>query len=335
VALARQLDDRRGLAGLLDSLGRQLFIEARFADARVALEESHAILSTLDDPVALARLLSHLGFLEFLEGRPAEARAIFERGLALAVDAGDQHRVAEFMDNLGNTYEAQDDLEQAVTMFQEAIALWRELGLGHWLAMALNNLGKVRIRRGELDAARGHLLEALSLAHRMGNRRRSAYAVVAVAALATSEGETEWAARMQAVAAATIAEIGAAVPPRLPPVATASRRASAVPSPPSTPAKSFDQAVEESLAYLAHHAPETRTTEPARTSTDGLTRRERDVVSLLALGQTNRQMAEALVLAEGTVENYVQRVLGKLGFNNRAQIAVWALEHGFGRSSHA
>jgi predicted ATPase/DNA-binding NarL/FixJ family response regulator len=319
VALARQLDDRRALAGTLDSLGRQLFIEGRFAEARGALEESHAILSTLNDRVALARLLSHLGFLDHLEGRPAEAQAIFERGLALAVEAGDQHRVAEFMDNLGNTYEAQDALEPATRMFEEAIGIWRELGQGHWLAMSLNNLGKVQIRRGELESARVHLLEALSLAHRIGNRRRSAYAVVAAAALASAEGDVEWAANMQAIATATIAEIGASNPSntsRLPPIAA--------------PLMSFEHAVEEVMARLARQpAPKSAIVAHASTPPVVLTRRERDVVSLVAQGQTNRQIAQTLVLTEGTVENYVQRVLGKLGVNNRAQVAVWALEHGF------
>jgi predicted ATPase/DNA-binding CsgD family transcriptional regulator len=330
VALARQLDDRRALAGLLDSLGRQLFIEGRFADSRVALEESHALLSSMDDRVALARLLSHLGFLEFLEGRPAQARAIFEQGLALAAEVQDQHRVAEFMDNLGNAFEAQDDLDEAVRRFQSAIEIWRELGQSHWLAMALNNLGKVQIRRGELESARGALLEALTLAHRIGNRRRLAYTVAAVAALATAEGDAEWAARMQAVTSATIAEIGASAPPRLPPVASAGGRHAPRDNSPSPPSLTFDQAVEESMTRLAQQRP--RSSDTRRAAIDGLTRRERDVVSLVALGQTNRQIAQSLVLTEGTVENYVQRILGKLGVNNRAQIAVWALEHGYSKS---
>jgi DNA-binding NarL/FixJ family response regulator len=91
----------------------------------------------------------------------------------------------------------------------------------------------------------------------------------------------------------------------------------------------FEQAVADSLAWLAEPVP---VTEPAP---DGLTRRERDVVALLARGQTNRQIAEALVLTEGTVENYVQRILGKLGVNNRAQIAVWAVAHGHHRPPQA
>jgi non-specific serine/threonine protein kinase len=173
------------------------------------------------------------------------------------------------------------------------------------------------------------LREALSLAHRIGNRRRQAYTVAAVAALASAEGDGEWAASMHAVASATIAQIGAAGP-RIPRLASGTGRAPAANVPVVTgPAMSFDRAVEETLARLARSR--ASSAEPAQTPPHALTRRERDVVSLVAVGQTNRQIAESLVLTEGTVENYVQRILGKLGFNTRAQIAVWALEHGFAR----
>jgi DNA-binding NarL/FixJ family response regulator len=70
-------------------------------------------------------------------------------------------------------------------------------------------------------------------------------------------------------------------------------------------------------------------------SREELTRRERDVVALLARGFTNRQIAAALVVTEGTAENYVQRVLGKVGFNNRAQVAAWAVEQGLGQAAQA
>ncbi len=45
-------------------------------------------------------------------------------------------------------------------------------------------------------------------------------------------------------------------------------------------------------------------------------------------GLTNRQIAEALVITEGTAANHVVHILGKLGFSSRAQVAVWAAEHG-------
>lgn len=60
----------------------------------------------------------------------------------------------------------------------------------------------------------------------------------------------------------------------------------------------------------------------------GLTTREREVAVLIAQGKSNREIAEALVLSERTVENHVGSILSKLDFNSRAQIAVWAVEKG-------
>jgi DNA-binding NarL/FixJ family response regulator len=59
-----------------------------------------------------------------------------------------------------------------------------------------------------------------------------------------------------------------------------------------------------------------------------LTPREREVAVLLARGSTNREIAEALTVSTGTAANYVQRVMNRLGFENRVQVATWAVEHG-------
>jgi DNA-binding CsgD family transcriptional regulator len=60
----------------------------------------------------------------------------------------------------------------------------------------------------------------------------------------------------------------------------------------------------------------------------GLTSREREVARLVSQGKSNREIAEALVLSERTVENHVGNILTKLGFDSRAQVAVWAVETG-------
>jgi non-specific serine/threonine protein kinase len=59
-----------------------------------------------------------------------------------------------------------------------------------------------------------------------------------------------------------------------------------------------------------------------------LSPREREVSALVARGLSNRDVAAALVVTEGSAANYVQRILTKLGFRSRAQIAVWAAQHG-------
>jgi adenylate cyclase len=57
-----------------------------------------------------------------------------------------------------------------------------------------------------------------------------------------------------------------------------------------------------------------------------LSEREREVVSLIAKGCSNRQIAEELVIAEGTAVRHVANILNKLGFHSRAQVAVWAVQ---------
>jgi DNA-binding CsgD family transcriptional regulator len=59
----------------------------------------------------------------------------------------------------------------------------------------------------------------------------------------------------------------------------------------------------------------------------GLTAREREVATQIALGKSNREIATCLFTAERTVASHVGSILAKLGFTSRAQIAVWAWEH--------
>jgi non-specific serine/threonine protein kinase len=58
------------------------------------------------------------------------------------------------------------------------------------------------------------------------------------------------------------------------------------------------------------------------------TRREREVVSLLLSGRSNRQIADALAISERTAEAHVANILGKLGLNSRARVVVWAVAQG-------
>lgn len=55
----------------------------------------------------------------------------------------------------------------------------------------------------------------------------------------------------------------------------------------------------------------------------GLSAREREVAMRIHRGMSNREIAEELVLSVRTVDTHVQRILGKLDFSSRAQIAAW------------
>jgi DNA-binding NarL/FixJ family response regulator len=57
-------------------------------------------------------------------------------------------------------------------------------------------------------------------------------------------------------------------------------------------------------------------------STEELTDKEERVLRLITDGSSNRQIAQAMALAEGTIKNYVSRIMGKLHANTRTQLAV-------------
>jgi DNA-binding NarL/FixJ family response regulator len=58
-----------------------------------------------------------------------------------------------------------------------------------------------------------------------------------------------------------------------------------------------------------------------------LSQQEKHVLLLVSEGKTNREIAKALFLGEGTVRNYVSSILSKLGVNNRAEAAAYAVQH--------
>ena len=67
-----------------------------------------------------------------------------------------------------------------------------------------------------------------------------------------------------------------------------------------------------------------KVTEP---QTYDLTKRELDILGLIATGATNREIAQKLYVSEGTVKNHVSNILSQLGLRDRMQIAIFAIEH--------
>jgi DNA-binding NarL/FixJ family response regulator len=60
-----------------------------------------------------------------------------------------------------------------------------------------------------------------------------------------------------------------------------------------------------------------------------LTGREVEVLRLIAQGATNREIAEQLVISEGTVKNHISNILSRLGLRDRTQAAIYARENGW------
>lgn len=65
--------------------------------------------------------------------------------------------------------------------------------------------------------------------------------------------------------------------------------------------------------------------EPEPPALDCLTERERQIVKLIARGRSNQEIAEALLISEGTVKNAISKILRKLNLQRRTQISAFLL----------
>ena len=68
---------------------------------------------------------------------------------------------------------------------------------------------------------------------------------------------------------------------------------------------------------------------PQQHQVESLTDREQDVLTLLAQGMTNKDIAQSLFLSVRTIEAHLRNVYGKLDVNNRTEAVLWAVQHGF------
>ncbi len=63
----------------------------------------------------------------------------------------------------------------------------------------------------------------------------------------------------------------------------------------------------------------------------GLTTRERDIIALVVEGQSNREIAASLEIAEETVKQHIKNVFDKTGVSKRLELALFAIDHGLVR----
>jgi DNA-binding NarL/FixJ family response regulator len=87
----------------------------------------------------------------------------------------------------------------------------------------------------------------------------------------------------------------------------------------------------DAIAYALEQPPETGSKQlpeqPTTAAVPGdaaLTPRELQVARLVARGHSNKEIADQLVISQRTAEGHVERILTKLGFTSRAQVAAWA-----------
>jgi non-specific serine/threonine protein kinase len=196
----------------------------------------------------------------------------------------------------------------------------------------LIRLGQLDIEQQDLVAARAHLAEGLQLAEQQMDRHRIATALEGFVQIAVLEGEAHLALQLAAAGESLRSAIGVPLPPadrtHLSRYLTKARESLGNPSAEQAwdhwRRLGIDNAIAATLTDVARHDLQRN----SRRGRNLLPAREQMVATLVALGRTNRQIAEELVIAEGTAERHVANILAKLDVDSRSQIAAWAVARG-------
>lgn len=196
LALYQELDDRKGIAALLNNLGIIEDTQAHYGRATDLYQQSLSLKRELDDRWGMTTSLGNLGRLALQQGQFDRAVALYEESLALSRELGDMGSVALSLNNLGEVLLLQGEYERATALLEESVTLAREVGDKRGLAFALNNLGEVAFRQGEHERARTSFEESLRLRRELENKEGIAVSLSGLGDVSLARGEHRRAARM-------------------------------------------------------------------------------------------------------------------------------------------
>lgn len=208
--------------------------------------------------------------------------------------------------------------ERAVPLCLEALAVCEAHGEQWVRSYVLGALATARWALGEHEAAAESARRCLRLPYVTGEPHAVGGTLEILAVVTAARGDAERAAVLRGAAHRIWYDLGHD------PLA-AQRQAL---GPPGDTAygdahrRGYELSVPEALAYALGEPLSPRRTAPPLPDT-GLTRRELEVAALIASGMTNRQIAERLVISRRTAEGHAERILAKLGFAARSQVAAW------------
>jgi predicted ATPase/DNA-binding CsgD family transcriptional regulator len=331
--LGRQLDDGPTIVGALQGLANAASLEGQPGQALPYLEDSLTIARELDDQHLQVDALAALGNLLLELGDLSRARSCLEESLDRfqhALDEQEQLRVVAYVKRaLARVAFREGRHDEAQRLATESLNLCQEFGFLFGTAQALSDLAAFAVETGDYAEARARLKESGSYLVELEDMAGVAQALELFAMLAAAQGRSAAALRLADLAGLMRTSTGMPLPPSgkvaLERALTAARHQADpgdgrdLPSLGTLP--SLEDAMHEALAITEPDDHESVRMSGATSSP--LSPREQDVAGLIADGYTNRQIAERLVIGEGTVATHVVHILNKLGFSSRAQVAAW------------
>jgi DNA-binding CsgD family transcriptional regulator len=296
------------------------------------LAEGEQLARANDDGRLAAHVAQWTAIHGLFSGDLPEAIALFERSIDGHVACGDRasELTALFQLAMAQTYACRH--HDALSTCARALKLSGECGERWTHAYSLWISGVTRWHLGDLDGAERDASAALLLQRDFKDSICTALTIELISWIELARHNNERAAELLGAATAVWTALGTTVEAfgphiRRDSVESADKLATALGRKRFTELSSRhvrlgkDEAID--LALGAGQSAQ------AHAAKSPLTKREREIAALIAQGMSNRAVAESLVISPRTVDGHVERILAKLDFTSRAQIAAWVA------SSHA
>jgi predicted ATPase/class 3 adenylate cyclase/DNA-binding CsgD family transcriptional regulator len=302
--------------------------------ARAALAEALVICREQGDRWLEGWALHLLGRIAYFEGDSASAHDLGQQSLQAARETSSPWLEGWAIHLLGLAAHIDGDYPTAIAHYEESVAIRQQLGYMEGVATCRILMAIIAYRERRLEDAAALMQQGLQELPRMAGMAALSGLGVAVGVAADS-GQTDIAARLLGATRALSRMTGSApIPLAEAIIREVEGRIEANLGP-----EEYQRAWSEGQAMtLSDTIAQTLLVRPAAERFDAeavtgpgrsiLTEREETVLRLLVLGQSNREIADALVVSLATVERHLTHIYTKLGVRGRPEAIAWALRGG-------
>ncbi|GAC1405137.1 MAG: hypothetical protein NVSMB49_24240 [Ktedonobacteraceae bacterium] len=318
LSLYRQLADMRNSAATLWRLGLIAWSQHNLVLTRSYAQEALRLFEQIGDNGGRADSLLLLAYVATRQGIHEQARLLTERTLALFEAAEDRWGSAYALLHLGQVALAQKNESLATSYLEECITRSRELGYKGGLASALALLGTIALEQHDESRAFSFAQESLVLRKEIGDISGTIETLLLFAKITFSQQNYSATLALYEESAELLTSMNDHLL-----LTSWLREVSRVLSQyKRLPHITAHTTVEQAITVLR----QARTSSQTPPS-DGLTSRELDVLRLLAMGNTDAQIAERLVISPRTVNGHLASIYAKIGVSSRSAATRYAIHH--------
>src|SRR6266487_327445 len=340
LALARETQDNWSVALSLHRLGTTAFYQGEYDRARSLLRESLALFKESEDVYFAVEVLRGLADVFISQGEDARAHVLIEESLTLSRELGFKWNIAWSLSTLGQVTLHQGDAATARSLLEESLALHKEVGDLQGIARSSSLLASVAALEHDHTTAHALYEASLVIARKLGNRWFIALYLEGLGEVVVDQGKPAWAVRLWGVADTLRKAIGAPMPTveraRYESILSTVRTQLGeeafamtwMEGQNMTPEQALAAQGPAAIAKQANMVSQSKATDTSSSTLPaGLTKREAEVLRLIARGLSNAQIAEQLVISPVTVNSYLRSIYDKLGVSSRTSAMRYAFDH--------